>query len=332
MIAIIPVAGVGTRLRPHTHTAPKVLLHVAGKPILGHILDELLELGVTETVFIVGHLGQMVEQYVATSYPMLNARFVEQEERKGLGHAIWLTRPVADGRGPLLIILGDTIFQADLRGALNNHESVIGVKEVADPRRFGVVEMDADGHVSGLVEKPEHPKTNLAIVGIYLIREPDVLFDCLDQLIREDRRTSGEYQLTDALALMLRRGVRMKTFTVNGWLDCGKPETMLETNRLLLEEKERQTPVMPEYFPESIVLAPVSISPGAKIERSIIGPYVSVSDGARVRNSIVSNSIISENAEVSNIILDSSIISNNARLKGHRSRLNVGDSSEISFE
>jgi len=332
MKAIIPVAGVGTRLRPHTHTAPKVLLHVAGKPILGHILDEMTGLGVTDIAFIVGYLGEMVEDYIGAQYPRIKARFVEQERRQGLGHAIWLARDLICDDEPVLIILGDTIFEADLRGALSNTHTIIGVKEVADPRRFGVVETGADGLVRSLVEKPESPKTNLAIVGIYVVRHSALLFRCLDEMIRQERRTGGEFQLTDALAMMIEAGEPIRTFKVDGWFDCGNPETLLETNRVLLERNQARSRLVPGDYPGSIIIPPVSISPKARIERSIIGPNVSVSDGAEVSGAIVANSIISEGAVVSNIILESSIISNNARVRGHRSRLNVGDSSEISLE
>ncbi|MCX7044743.1 MAG: sugar phosphate nucleotidyltransferase [Candidatus Sumerlaeota bacterium] len=332
MKAIIPVAGMGTRLRPHTHTAPKVLLHVAGKSILGHIVDELLSLNVTDITFIVGYLGKMVENYIQKNYPMIQAHFVEQDEPNGLGHAIWLTRGHFPGDEPLLIILGDTIFQADLASALQSRHTVIGVKAVEDARRFGVVELGMDGFAAALVEKPDKPKSNLAIVGIYVIRSSSLLFQCLEDMIHEDRRTRGEFQLTDSLQEMLRRGEKIGTFPVEGWFDCGNPETMLETNRVLLTRNRVHHGAQSEQFPDSIIVPPVSISPRARIIRSIVGPYVSVSDDAEVNHSIVSDSIISEGAVVANILLDSSIISNNARVNGHHSRLNVGDSSEISLE
>jgi glucose-1-phosphate thymidylyltransferase len=333
MKAIIPVAGVGTRLRPHTHTAPKVLLQVAGKPILGHILDQLINLGIKDITFIVGYLGQMVEEYIETCYPMIEAHFVEQEVRQGLGHAIWLTRDLHTGDEPILIILGDTVFQADLCGALSNKVTQIGVREVDDPRSFGIVELAPDGYVAHLEEKPEHPKTNLAIVGIYVIHNPKRLFASLEEIIGADRRTRGEFQLTDALERMLEAGEKMKTFSIDEWLDCGKPETLLETNRILLERKVGKIPNhYATDFPDSIILPPVSISPGAKIERSIVGPFVSVSENAEVRHSIVANTIISKGAVAENIILESSIVSDNAYVRGHRTRLNVGDSSEIRFD
>jgi len=332
MRAIIPVAGQGTRLRPHTHTAPKVLLHVAGKPMLGHILDELVALEVREATFIVGYMGEMVHDYVEATYPQLSSQYVEQEERLGLGHAIWLARTtIARSDEPVLIILGDTLFRADLRPVLQSDVSMIGVKEVSDPHRFGIVELEG-GFIRGLVEKPKEPKTNLAIVGIYYLIRSGLLFECLNEMISRGQRTSGEFQLTDALEKMLERGEKMRTFAVEDWYDCGKPETLLETNRNLLERKHRNS--ARDYaarFPGNIINAPVYIAPTAVIENSIVGPHVTVADGSVIRNSVVTNSILSTHAVVQNMILTESIISDHAKIEGEAYRLNVGDSSEVSF-
>jgi glucose-1-phosphate thymidylyltransferase len=332
MRAIIPVAGQGTRLRPHTHTTPKVLLHVAGKPMLGHILDELVAIGVRQATFVVGYMGEMIRAFVETNYPPLHAQYVEQQELLGLGHAIWLARTTASGPDePVLIILGDTLFDANLRKVLRSKVSMIGVKAVDDPRRFGIVELKG-GFIRHLVEKPKKPKTNLAIVGIYYIVRSGLLFDCLDTIIARGHRTAGEFQLTDALEKMLERGEKMRIFTVEGWYDCGKPETLLETNRILLEIKHRDS--ASEYaprFPSSIINAPVYIAPTAVVENSIVGPYVAVADGSVIRNSIVTNSILSTHAFVQNMILTESIVSDRAKIEGESYRLNVGDSSEISF-
>ena len=332
MRAIIPVAGQGTRLRPHTHTAPKVLLHVAGKPMLGHILDELVAVGVRQATFVVGYLGEMIRDYVQAGYPQIESRYVEQEETLGLGHAIWCARAtVARPDEPVLIVLGDTLFRADLRPVMQADVSMIGVKEVAEPRRFGIVELEG-GYIRGLVEKPEQPKTNLAMVGLYYVMQSGLLFECLDANIRQGKKTAGEFQLTDAFADMLQRGVKMRAFTVEGWYDCGKPETLLATNRTLLALKHSDS--APEYvrrFPDSIFNAPVYIAPTAVVENSIVGPHVAAADGSVIRNSIISNSILSSYASVQNMILTESIVSDRARIEGKYYRLNVGDSSEISF-
>jgi glucose-1-phosphate thymidylyltransferase len=325
MRAIIPVAGVGSRLRPHTYTLPKVLLNVGGKPILGHILDELMRQGFKEATIITGYLKEMVEDYVRSNYA-LKVDFVEQPQLMGLGHALWLARNTF-GTEPLFIILGDTIFDANLASLLQSTTSALGVKTVEDPRRFGVVEMSADGEtIARLIEKPEIPPTNLAIVGLYFIQNPQLLAKCLDDIVSNDVRTRGEYQLTDALQCMIDAGERFTTFPVEGWYDCGKPETMLATNRYLLEQK----PMMRDCT-DSVIIPPVYISHSAVVERSVIGPYATVAEGAIVMNSIVRDSIISDYATVDQSMLDRSIVGNNAQVRGNFRRINVGDSSEVDF-
>lgn len=323
MRAIIPVAGVGSRLRPHTYTLPKVLLNVAGKPILGHILDTMLEEGITAATFIVGYMGDLVEEYVRQNYDF-DVEFVEQESREGLGHAIWLARE-ALGDEPVLIILGDTIFDVDLRPILTDEYSSLGVKFVEDPRRFGVVETKGK-FVEQLVEKPENPRTNLAIVGLYYIRTPRLLAECLEEIVREDRRTRGEYQLTDALQMMIDRGEKFTTFNVDGWFDCGKPETLLATNRHLLSRRPLERRIS-----GVVVNSPVYIAPTATVENAIIGPYATIADGAVVRDAIITDSIIGEGASVEKAILNESIVGNDAKVRGESRQINIGASSELSI-
>ena len=329
--AIVPVAGIGTRLRPHTHTAPKVLLPVAGKPILGHILDEFVKLGIEEATFIIGYKGDMIREYVEKTV-RFRVNFVEQKEMLGLGHAVSLAKPYHYDDERVLIVLGDTIFKADLASVFQRDESALGVKKVEDPRRFGVVELDKMGNVKRLVEKPDVPPSNLALVGIYYLRNPQLLFDCLDENIAKDRRTKGEYQLTDALQGMIDRGEQMRVFMVEGWYDCGKPETMLLTNRDLLDMKIQdfsEYAQLSERYPGSVIVMPVAIDPTVRLENCIVGPYVSISAGTHMRSCIVRDSIIGEDADVMNIVLESSIISDHAKVAGKSLRLNVGDSSEI---
>jgi glucose-1-phosphate thymidylyltransferase len=323
MKAVIPVAGEGTRLRPHTHTVPKPLLRVAGKAILGHILDDVVELGIRDVVLIVGYRGEHVVEYVRNNYD-LNVAFVEQRERLGLGHAIYLTKDHVGGE-PMLVMLGDTIFKGDFARIVSAGGNYLGVKEVPDPERFGVVEMK-DGRIVNLVEKPTEPESNLAIVGIYCLEDTDKLFDALETIITEDLRTRGEYQLTDALNLMIRRGVDLRSFEIEGWYDCGKPETLLETNRDLLKMAGSTAGA-----PGSIIIDPVSVGEGVTIDSSVIGPYVSIAGNTVVRRSIIKNSILGSNAVVEDALLDSSLIGDNAVVRGIFKKLNVGDSSEISF-
>jgi glucose-1-phosphate thymidylyltransferase len=323
MKAIIPVAGVGSRLRPHTYTLPKVLLNVAGKPIIGHIMDKLIETGVESATVVVGYMGDKIREYITSNYG-LQVDFVEQEERLGLGHSIYIARHTLPSE-PVLIILGDTIFDVDLIPVLHQNESALGVKLVDDPQRFGIAEVE-NGYITRLVEKPEHPTSNLAIVGLYYITNTPLLIESLAWLVTEDIRTKNEYQLTDALQLMIDRGERMKTFPIEGWYDCGKPESLLQTNRHLLDSCPS-----PASYEGVVVVPPVFISKKSTISHSVIGPYATIADGAVVRDSIIRNSIISGDAQVQNALLENSIVGNNAAVRGGWKRINVGDSSEIDF-
>jgi glucose-1-phosphate thymidylyltransferase len=323
MRAIIPVAGVGSRLRPHTYTVPKVLLNVAGKPIIGHIMDKIIAEGFDSATIIVGYLGELIKSYITSNYK-IKVDFVEQEERLGLGHAIYLSRHTIS-KDPILIILGDTVFDVDLAGMIKSEYSAIGVKEVEDPRRFGVAETK-DGFITKLVEKPENPTSNLALVGLYYIKHPDVLLDCLKEMIKRDVRTKNEYQLTDGLQIMIERGEKLTTFGIDGWYDCGKPETLLDTNRHLLHETKTNG-----KYEGVVVIPPVFISSKAEVKNSVIGPFATIADGASVIDSIVRNSIISEEAKVASALLEDSIIGSNALVKGGFKRINIGDSSELEY-
>lgn len=324
-LAVIPVAGVGTRLRPHTFSLPKVLLNVAGKPILAHILDQLPGLGIQRVVLIVGHMGELVRQYVTRHYPALQVTYAEQPERLGLGHAVSLAGPYVDEQ-PVLVILGDTIFEADLNSVLAGGMSRIGVREVDDPRRFGIVETDAQGMVTRMVEKPEHPTSKLAITGIYFFTDARPIMEALRELQSKNIRTRGEFQLTDAMQLWVERGGKLGTFPVAGWYDCGKTETLLETNRVLLDRRGGAPTV-----PGSVMHAPVVVGEGAVIENSIVGPHVSVAAGARLINAVVRDSIINEDARVEDILIEGSVVGSGSRVQGGFRRVNVGDSSEVSF-
>jgi glucose-1-phosphate thymidylyltransferase len=324
MKVIIPVAGIGTRLRPHTYTVPKVLLHVAGKPILAHILDIVKKLKISELVLITGFLGDQVVEYVRKNYDF-KCKFVEQRELKGLGYAISRACPEMRDDEPVLIILGDTIFDADLIPVIRGDYDALGVMKVADPRRFGIVEMKGR-FVQRLIEKPERPTSHLAVVGVYFIQDTRLLKQCLEYIVKNKIMTKNEYQLTDALQLMIDRGAKFKTFKIKGWYDCGKPETLLETNRKLLVKRNPVSKIK-----TALILPPVFVSKSARVENCILGPYVSVADKAVLRNSIIRNSIIGIQASVENSTLDSSLVGNRAQVKGVFRQLNVGDSSEINL-
>lgn len=323
--AIIPVAGEGTRLRPHTYAIPKCLIGVAGKPILAHILDELLLYDVKEVVLVVGHLGDQVERYVRENYKF-QVDIVQQPEPKGLGHAVYLTRKFI-GNDSILTVYGDTLFKADLTDVLAGSANAIGVKKVEDWRRFGVV-VHKGKRIVKFVEKPKEPISDLAIVGVNYIVDTGALFESLEYLIEKGKRTKGEYQLTDAFQMMLDSGVKMQMFEVDGWYDCGKPETLLETNRILLSSGPKRKQSIPG---NNILVPPVYVAKTAHIKNCVLGPHVSIDNGATVEESILSDSIVGAGATVKDIVLESSIIGPNAYVRGPKWQLNVGDSSVIDF-
>ncbi len=325
MKAVILLAGLGTRLRPHTYSRPKPLVNVAGKPVLAHILDGMSSLKFDEIIFIVGYLGEQIQDYVTQAYPNLKARYVVQEEMRGQAHAIALAKQYIDQ--DVLIIFGDTIWETDWKRLSEvKGDGLIFVKEVADPRRFGVVILE-DGIVKRFVEKPDRPISNLAVVGVYYLKDWKGLNCAVEDLMERKIQTKGEYYLADALQLMIDRGDKLEAETIKMWEDCGTREALLETNRYLLGRNGSHAPPTNE----SQVIQPVYIADDAQITRSIVGPYVSISSGAVVEDSILRNCIISEDARIENAALESSLVGKDAHVRGTFERLNVGDSSEIDF-
>jgi len=327
MKAIIPVAGAGTKLRPHTYTQPKALIPLAGKTILSIIVDQLSEAGINEYIFIVGYLGEKIQDYVKEKYPGLKAHFVYQSERHGVGHAIQLTRQiVADDE--LFVVLGDTICEYDVKQVLDMPGSVLGVKRVDDPRNFGVAELGEDGFISRVVEKPQIPKSNMALVGIYRIKETELLFNCLENNIRNQVMVRGEFSITDALECMIQQGAKFQAFKVQNWFDCGRKETLLESNATLL--KKFGGVVADEHNLENtIIIPPVSIAKGCNIKNSIIGPNVTIGEKTTINYSIIKDSIIGSFADLYDIVLTTSLIGSDTEVKGESRSLNIGDNTEI---
>ncbi len=289
---------------------------------MGHIVDNLISIGIKNISVVVGYMGEMVEDYLRANYKA-DFEFVYQEDRLGLGHATHVALSQDGSDEPLIIILGDTVFDVDLSPLLKGEYSSIGVKRVEDPRRFGVAETDGK-KVKRLVEKPDNPASNLAMVGLYYIKSPKVLLSALQELIDKDIRTKGEYQLTDALQLMLDHGEVITFFEIDGWYDCGKPETLLHTNRHLLEKTS--------YFKARenvVIIPPVYIADSAEIKNSVIGPNATIDSDVSVSDSLIRDSIIGSGASIQNSLLEGSIVGQNAQLKGSFKRVNAGDSTEI---
>ncbi len=329
MKVIIPVAGIGTRLRPQTHTQPKALVPVAGKPILSHIVDNLNDGGVCEFVFIIGYLGDKIESFIKAKYPNISAHFVVQNHKEGIGHAVWLAKDLVEQDEPIMIVLGDTIFTIDMPAILTEKGSQLGVRKVNDPREFGVVELNEKGVVIKAVEKPSMPKSNLALVGIYKFENGRDIMESLDFIIQKNKRTYGEFQLTDALERMIEMGHTFTTFQVNDWYDCGKKEVLLATNKMLLtRNKQLQTS---KKFENTVIIQPVSIGENCVVSNSIIGPNVSIGENSEIKNSILEDSIIGSYTHLHNMMLKTSLIGSDTVLRGASQSLNLGDSTEISF-
>lgn len=326
MKAIIPVAGAGTKLRPHSYTQPKALIPLAGKTVLSIIIEQLREAGIQEFIFIVGYLGDKIFDYVQAKHPDIQAHYVHQPDRQGVGHAIRLARNLVNG-DEIFVVLGDTICEYDVQAVVNNPHSMIGVRKVDDPRDFGVAEIDENGFIEHVVEKPHIPKSNMAMVGIYKIRESTQMFECIENNILQGLRSHGEFSLTDALDCMIRTGVQFESFKVDSWFDCGRKETMLESNAILLKKFNAS---QQEYqFENTVIIKPVSIGEGCTIRNSIIGPNVTIGENTLLDYSIVKNSIVGSYSNLYDIVLEESIIGSDTALRGESRTLNIGDNTSI---
>ncbi len=325
MKVIIPAAGLGTRLRPHTYSKPKPLVNVAGKPVLGHIMDKLVQLHPDELIFITGYLGDQIEDYVRKYYDV-PSRFVEQKERRGQSHAIWLAREAIDQ--PVLIVFVDTIFEADLSDLDTlQSDGIITVAEVDDPSRFGVVKIE-NGYVTRLVEKPKEYISNLAVVGVYYLRDWQMLLRAIEDQMTNDQPLKGEYFIADALQKMINWGARLEARPVSVWEDCGQRDAILKCNRYLLSKQPLQ-----EYsVSNSTVVPPVNIAPSARVINSVVGPYVTIGENARVEGCVLEDCIINEGAMLRHVVLKDSLVGSNATVREAPQRLDVGDCSEVLFE
>jgi glucose-1-phosphate thymidylyltransferase len=332
--AIIPVAGIGTRLQPLTNKIPKVLLNVAGKPMLFHLIDELVKCGkIDKIILIIGYLGSHIVDAVNKAYsniPEISFEYVEQTEMLGLGHAVYHAKEYVTDE-PVLIVLGDTIFEFDLDGMLKSEYSAIGFKDVEDVTRFGIVE-STNGFITRMIEKPSGPevtKSKSAIAGIYFIKDSGKLFSAVEHLMQNNVKTKNEYQLTDALQKMLDDGQKFVPFEIINWFDCGKPETLLSTNAYLLERDWAQT----EYtLPADVKLTPpVYIGDNCIISNSEIGPNVTLADDTSVINSTVKNSIIYERAGAEDAELNEIILGSKEQITGSHIKKIIADNEKVSF-
>ncbi|HEY69649.1 MAG TPA: NTP transferase domain-containing protein [Anaerolineae bacterium] len=331
MKIVIPTAGYGKRLRPHTWSRPKPLLTVADKPVLGHVLDLVSTLpSIDEVVFIIGHLGDQIERYVAERHPQLPARFVEQTELLGQSHAIWLARQGLEG--PMVMTFVDTLIETDLTGLADEQaEAVAWVRQVPDPRRFGVARVGEGGWVTRLIEKPKDMHENLAVVGFYYFQESRDLISAIDEQMKRSIQLKGEFFLADAINLMLDASLKLRVQQVDSWHDCGTPEALLETNCYLLENGRDNSDQAAQWEGVSIQ-PPVFISPSASLQRSVIGPHVSIGPNCVIDNAVIRNSIIEQGTRIQDCTLVDSLLGRDVHVSGGSHSLNVGDHSQIRSE
>ena len=330
MKAIIPVAGAGVRLRPHTYTQPKPLILVAGKPIISFIIDQMLEAGITEFIFVLGYLGDKIKTYLETDYPHIDKQYVYQEKRKGLGDAILHTKELIKNEDEIIILLGDTILDLDLRDFLQQENSCLAIQKVNDPRQFGVIEKNKEDLVTRVVEKPLIPKSNLAIVGLYKINEVAILIEALEQGQAKITSEAEELHLAVGLQGLIDRGVKINTYEVSHWYDCGKKDILLETNRVLLNKMVNDVGTQFVYD-HSIIIPPVVFGKSCRFSNAIIGPNVTLGDHVTSTNVLLKDSILGNYVEMQGAVLAKSVIGNDAIIKGLSQSLNIGDNNEIDF-
>lgn len=327
MIAVIPVAGAGTHMRPHTHTQPKPLIPVAGEPILGHIIKNLHQSGIKDFIFIVGYLGDKIKSYIEAHFKnIIHYECVVQEPRLGLAHAISLCESLLIHQEEFIISLGDIIVDADFQEIIHYPNNLITLHPVNNPCDYGVAVLDEKQKVLHLAEKPKIPKSNLALVGIYKIKDVTLFFECIHEIFQNQKK--GEYNLTDVLFKMIEKGKTIQGYKVNNWYDCGKKEALLQSNRLLMKNLPSFT--YPTHT-NSVIIPPVTIHSTAIIEDSIVGPFVAIGEHAVIKKSIVEDAIIGSFATLDRIILKNSIVGNDSSLKGRSQSVNIGDSTEINF-
>jgi glucose-1-phosphate thymidylyltransferase len=324
MKVIVPLAGKGTRLLPLTKRVPKPLVKVAGRPIMDYVMDTVRGLDVEELIVITGHLKETVERYVVEHYDV-KARFVEQKTLDGTAGAIDLARPYVDG--PVMIIFVDTLFDADLSIVKRTDaDGILWAKEVEDYQRFGVIVTDERGYMTRIVEKPSTPISKLANIGLYYIKDWKTLFDGITEVMRSAPGKGGEFYLTDAFQYMVDRGKKLVVGEVTGWYDCGKVDTLLETNQHLLEHGRARRP---QTVPKGVhIKDPVRIEDGVRLADCTIGPNVTLGAGSSVTGSTVANSILGDNVRIQGATVEGSVVGDDQAIEGRAVEHSVLDGGE----
>jgi len=325
MKLVLPMAGLGTRLRPHTWSKPKPLVPVAGKTVLGHFLDPVIALpDLEEVVLIVGYLGDQIREYMGEHYPKLRVRYVVQEELSGQSHALWLAREELEG--PALIGFVDTLIETNFD--IPGDEAAIWVHKVEDPRRFGVAEINAGSMVKHLVEKPDEPQSNLAVVGFYYFEKAERLITAIQRQLEGGEKLKGEYFLADAINVMLDDSLSMRAVPVDAWNDCGTQDALLATNRYLLDHGRDNTGDL--VSGNGVVIEPpVFIDPSAKVSRSVIGPHVSIGAGCVIEQASIRDTVIDAHSQINHSKIHGSLIGRDCQISDLDGSFNIGDASQI---
>jgi len=309
-------------LRPQTWSKPKPLVSVAGKPILGHVLDRVMPVSPGQLVFITGYLGEQIEAWARENYDVPLA-FVEQPEMLGQTDAIVRTRHLVEGDA--LILFPDMIFEADFSGLAEvDADAVMFTKVVEDPSALGIAVVEG-GRIVKLVEKPQEPISNLAVIGIYYVKRMAELYAAIDEQMARGIKLKNEYFIADAIQLMIDGGAKVVTALVTAWEDCGSVENLLNTNRYLLERR----PPAEQRRKGATIVAPSVVAESAVLERAVVGPYASVGEGATVRDAVVRDAVLEDGATVESAVIEHSIVGRQAVVRGRARRLNVGDASVV---
>ncbi len=331
MKVIVPVAGAGRSLRPLTYNNPKPLIPVAGKPIIGHIIQKFLDQGLNDFVFITGYLAEKIEQYIHLNYKdKIQYKFVRQKPRLGLAHAISITREfLYNYHREVVIALGDTIVDMNYKEFLTRKHNTIAVQRIENPSEFGIVSIDENKQIFAIIEKPAIPKSNIAVAGVYKFTNYQKLLNACLQVQEKNIMNFGEYQLTDAIALLLQQKETFYAHFVNHWFDCGRPKKLLETNRALLRQHNFQVPE--QILKKNIIKPPVYIPSNCSVKNSIIGPYVSLGENVTLENVLLQDAIVGSNSELINLMLKHSVVGMHTKISSKWNSINLVDNAELSL-